>query len=90
MKCVDCNRDYFPKQAWIHEPCRYMAGVEGRPELTVNHIKPEQRGSLSETFKAVRLAETETAVVGETPWGKLGISKATYYRKLSLQKGLVA
>lgn len=81
MICGECWREHYPKQAWIHNPCRYMAGVGGRPEVTVNHVKPEQRGGLSETLKPVRLAETETAEVGETAWGKLGISRATWFRR---------
>lgn len=45
LQCVDCGRFYWPRQDWIHLPaCRYMAGIGGRPELAVNHVKPEQRG----------------------------------------------
>lgn len=41
----ECGRTYHPRQSWIHKPaCRYLAGIEGRPELPVNHVKPEQRG----------------------------------------------
>lgn len=45
MKTCECGRVYHHMQRWIHEPaCRYLSGIEGRPEVTPNHVKLENRG----------------------------------------------
>lgn len=83
MEQCECGRTYHPKQSWIHLPaCRYLAGIDGRPELPVNHVKPEHRGYFLEPERETETVETETPVSDETkPWVKLGISRATYFRR---------
>lgn len=39
-----CGRDYFPKQAWIHNPCCYV------DEVAVNHVRPENRGFVNRSL----------------------------------------
>ena len=76
MICGACGRDYFPKQRWVHEPCRYVGDV------VPNHVPVHARGTVVvETEVRLRLGETETEGVVETAWGKLGLSRATYFRK---------
>jgi hypothetical protein len=83
MTRCECGREHYPRQAWIHNPCRYLAGVDGRPEVEPNHVKPENRGYwlLPETERETETPKSETETRDETPWVKLGISKATYYRR---------
>lgn len=83
MDSCECGRTYFPKQSWIHKPqCRYLAGIEGRPELPVNHVKPEHRGYFLEPERETETVKVETESHDETPpWEKLGISRATYFRR---------
>lgn len=52
MKVCECGREYWPKQSWIHEPsCRYLAGVDGRPEVVPNHVPPWGRGYADEASR---------------------------------------
>jgi hypothetical protein len=51
-----CGREYHPKQAWIHEPCRYV------DDVTPNHVPEHARGPISVT-ETVTVGDAVTEVV---------------------------
>ena len=55
-ECAECGREYYPKQAWIHEPCRYMSDVEP------NHVATEKRGPMSVTQTVTEAAGVTVSV----------------------------
>lgn len=64
MKTCECGREYHRRQGWIHEPgCRYLAGLEGRPEVYPNHVKVERRGY----YRGDPVTRAVTTVTAEDP-----------------------